>query len=63
MALPDWNADLVAGKKIVNPAWSPCSPTETSVRKQLAARHAPNLNAGATIADSSSADTWTPKNS
>ena len=40
MALPDWNADMSQGKKLANPSWSPCSPSETTIRKEQAARHA-----------------------
>ena len=62
MALPDWNADIQAGKTVTNPKWSPCSPTQLSISKQQEARHGKALlNAGATIADSAESAVFTPK--
>ena len=61
MALPDWNADMVKGKVIKDPQWSPCSPTALSIAKQQHARHGTAINVGATVADSADAETFIPK--
>lgn len=58
MAIPDWNQDIQGGKRVADPKWSPCSPTQLSIDKQAKARH---IDAGATIADSSDSATYVPK--